>query len=153
MINITLPEKQALPCRQTLPCALARQRFLCRATDIQSTAMTQRTAKPPKNTWQRCRHDRGGSKRTAKKEGTATAQESARQRYRTRQSRPPLLCTVTLPCAVFTCTACSPLPCALLYHTAKGPLLCGSPLPCANHLFKKKSFLFYSFYYLCLFLN
>jgi hypothetical protein len=85
-----LPEKQALPCQQTLSCALARQRFLCRATAGQSTATTRPTANPPKSTRQRFPHGRGVSKRTAKKDGTATAQESARQRHTTRQSRPPL---------------------------------------------------------------
>jgi hypothetical protein len=35
----------------------------------------------------------------------------------------------------------------------KGPLPCGIPLSCAYYLFHLFSFLFYSFYYLCLFLN
>jgi hypothetical protein len=69
-----------------------------------------------------------------KKQKRRTAKNSARQR------RTPLPCMATMPCATVT-------------NTVKEPLPCSSPLPCVILAFSIFSFMFYSFYYLCLFLN
>jgi hypothetical protein len=69
-----------------------------------------------------------------KKQKRRTAKNSERQR------RTPLPCMATMPCATVT-------------NTAKEPLPCGSPLPYVILAFSIFSFMFYSFYYLYLFLN
>jgi hypothetical protein len=83
--NESLSEKQALSCSHLLPCAPAWQRKLYHARPGKCMENNRRTIKARLNTRQRGPHGKGSTKRTTKKDRTAVAETSARQRITTRQ--------------------------------------------------------------------